>query len=102
MNLSKTEKEALNAQSLEAFGNKRQWEKLLTKGELVVEKATTANGNAISVKRQHYLTLEIIKERMTKILADNAAALEAAKVAAEAQKAIDAAKTVVADEKTTT
>lgn len=87
--LTREEREEIKALSIKAYGKSSAYQKLLKKGELVPAKATTADGAPIDVKRVEYFTIQKVKERMEKIIADNleAAANEAAKRKKEAESA---------------
>lgn len=81
--LTRAEREEMKALSKQAYGKLYAFQKLLKKGELKEADAKTNNGDPIKVKVVEYFTIQQIKDKMTKIVADNVAAL----AAEEAKKA---------------
>lgn len=79
--LTRKEREAMNKLSMDAYGRRLHWQKMLRKGEYRQEAAMTKNGNPISVKRLHYFTMKEVYDTMNKVIADRAfaEALEIAK-----------------------
>lgn len=82
--MTRQERLALCDLSLQVYGRKYAWQKMLNKGELVEEKAVSNNGNPLTIKRLKHLTLEDVLARMEKIINDKKEA--AAKAAEEAAK----------------
>lgn len=82
--MTRNEREAMNDLSLQVFGRKSYWQKLLRKGELYEDDAMTANGTPIKVKRLKYLTVEDILAKMKQQIESRKEA--AAKAAEEATK----------------
>jgi hypothetical protein len=81
--LSREERESLNALSLEVYGKRLQWQKMMQKGQLKPTVSTDSSGKAISVMRMHHFTVEEIHKTMSQILTDR----ESAKKAAESTSA---------------
>lgn len=78
--LMREEREELNALSLKVYGRRLEWQSVLRKGELRPETAQTANGETITIKRLHHLTVNDVALKMEKILTERE---EQAKKAAE-------------------
>jgi len=68
--LTRAEREMMNALSLQAYGKRLEWQKMLRKGELRPETIQTSSGDGIAGKRLHYFTVDQIRLTMKKILAD--------------------------------
>lgn len=62
--MTRQEREAMNDLSLQVFGRKSYWQKLLRKGELYEADDMTSNGTPIKVKKLKYLTVEDILAKM--------------------------------------
>lgn len=82
--MTRQERMELCELSLQVYGRRYAWQKMLRKGELVEEKAVSNNGNPLTIKRLKHLTLEDVLARMEKVIADKQEA--AAKAAEEAAK----------------
>lgn len=78
--LMREEREELNELSLKAYGKRLEWQKVLRRGELKPEVTQTANGDSVTIKRLHHLTVNDVALKMEKILTDRE---EQAKKAAE-------------------
>ena len=81
--LTRKERDLMDDLSVQAYGRKKQWRKMLSKGEFRKEDSVTGNGKSISVMRLHHFTLQEIHNTMVEILKKN----EDARKAAEAKAA---------------
>jgi hypothetical protein len=77
--LTRVKREELNALSLEVYGKRLRWQKILAKGQLKPSVELNNAGNAVSVMRMHHFTVSEIYRTMAQVLKDRDAAVEAAK-----------------------
>ncbi len=75
--MTRQERLAICDLSLQVYGKKYAWQKMLKRGEFVEETVLSNNGNELKVKRQKHLTMTDVLARMQKVIEDkNAAAVK--------------------------
>jgi len=82
--MTREERNAICELSLQVYGKKYAWQKMLKKGELVEQTLMSSNGTALKVKVQKHLTIDDVLASMEKIIEDkNAAAVKATEEATQ-------------------
>lgn len=81
--LTRKERELLNGISLEVYGKKAAWQKMLRRGEYRAATDFTKNGQSILVQRLHHFTLTEIYNGMLKIIQERVDAAKKPETAAE-------------------
>lgn len=77
--LTRKEREELSELSLQLYGKRLQWQKMLRKGQLKPSVEVDNSGKAVSVMRMHHFTVNEIYKTMQQILIDRDKAAEEAK-----------------------
>lgn len=72
--LTRKERDVLGDLSMEVYGRRLAWQKMLRKGEYRPDTDVDGSGNAIMVQRLHHFTLTEIYNNMEKIINERLAA----------------------------